>query len=535
MLRACLSAALVLISSIQLHAQFKPRVDYAVGTTPFSVAIGDFNRDGHPDLAVANSAADAATGVSILLGNGDGTFRTHVDYPVGGRPTSIVTYDFNSDGKLDLAIANGTFAAVSILLGNGDGTFQAPVSYATGANAQWLAAADFDGDGKLDLAIANYGSDYSGGSVSVLLGNGDGTFQGQVQYPAGINPFGIMAGDFNHDNKIDLAVVCNNGNYGVWVLLGNGDGTFQMPTYYPSGYNPRVGTIADLNRDGNLDLAIANCISNNVSILLGDGAGHFASQVNYATGSCPQTLSSGDFDGDGTLDLVTANAQNNNVTMLKGNGDGTFQSGVSFSVGTSPMWVAVADLNGDSAPDLIVTNTADNTVSVLLNAGTDFQMAASAPSPATIKRGETATSTISMALLKSYGTPEVNLSCSVQPAQSAPTCSFDPNPLIFNNGLGTATLTLATTTLADRRGSSLPFLWLAVAGLTVMGTGSRSWRKKPVIYLLGVILLGSVVFQSSCGNSSGPVQKSQPQTYTITITGSSGSTQHSATTTLTVN
>jgi len=533
MLRTSLLVGLISLLTAPLCAQFKPHVDYAVGPSPFSIAIGDFNGDGHPDLAVVNSAAGANNGLSILLGNGDGTFKAHVDYAAGLYAHSVIVGDFNRDGKLDLAIVNTTQNTLNILLGNGDGTFRAPVSYPTGTTSEWLVAADFNGDGKLDVATTNYGADYSGGGVSVFLGNGDGTFQGQVEYSAGVNPFGVVAGDFNHDNKIDLAVVCNNGYYGVWVLMGNGDGTFQTATYYGSGYNPRVGLVVDLNGDGNADLAIANCISNDISILLGDGAGHFASQVNYATGPCPQNLAGGDFDGDGRLDLVTANSQSNNATVLKGNGDGTFQSATGFPAGTNPIWVAVADLNGDSAPDLVVANVNDNTVSVLLNTGTDFQLAASAPNPGTIQRGETAISTISMALLSSYGTPEVNLTCSVEPAQSAPICSFNPNPVTFNNGLGTATLTLQTTTMAARRDPSLPFLWLPVAALALMGAGIRSSRKKPAACLLGLVLFGGLVFQLSCAGSSKSAQV-QPQTYTITITGTAGSNQHSATTTLTV-
>ena len=531
MLRSSFLTGLILLLAVPLCAQFKPRVDYAVGLSPFSVAIGDFNGDDHPDLAVANSGSGAAGGLSILLGNGDGTFKPHVDYQAGLLVHSVVSGDFNRDGKLDLAVVNTTYNTLNILIGNGDGTFRAPASYSTGTTSEWLATADFNGDGNLDIATTNYGPDYSSGSVSVFLGNGDGTFHDDVEYSAGVNPFGVMAADFNHDNKIDLAVVCNNGYYGVWVLLGNGDGTFQTATYYGTGYNPRVGLATDLNGDGNLDLAIANCISNNVSVLMGDGAGHFASAMNYATGSCPQLLAGGDFDGDGKLDLVTPTGQNN-VVVLSGNGDGTFPSSASFPVGSGPIWVAVADLNGDNAPDLVTANVNDNSVSILLNAGTDFQLAASAASPGTIQRGQTATSTVSMALLSAYGTPAVNLACTVEPAQSAPTCSFSPNPVTFNNGLGTATLTLETTTMAATRDHSLPFIWLPVAGVVLMA-GIRSVRKKAGAYLLGVILLGGFVFELSCGGSSQAVPI-QPQTYTITITGTTGSTQHSVTTTLTV-
>jgi hypothetical protein len=540
MLRTCSLACLILLLSVQLSAQFQPHVDYAVGPTPFAVAVGDFNGDGHPDLAVTNSGAGAGNGVSVLLGNGDGTFQPHVDYAAGSRPTSIVVADFNRDGKLDLAVTNGSSDTVSILLGNGDGTFQPHVDYATGLNPQWLVAADFNGDGILDLAVANYGPNYSEGSVSILLGNGDGTFQNQVAYAAGVNPFGVMAADFNHDGILDLAVVNNNDPFGVSILLGNGDGSFQAPVLYPTSNNPREGVVADFNSDGNLDLAIGNCIDNQmsevfgVSILFGDGSGHFSSPVNYGAGMSIQLLADGDFDGDGKLDLVTANSGSNSVSFLKGNGDGTFQTNVDFPTGNGPMWVAAADLNNDKAPDLVVANSADNTVSVLLNKGTDFSISASPASPATVNPGQTATSTVSLTLLTLFDNP-VALTCSVQPAQFAPTCSFNPNPATFNaQRSATATLTIDTGTTTASRGNllRLQYLWLPVAGFALIGTAFSSLRKKLAAYVLGGILFGGLMFQAACSGASSVAQ--QPQTYTITVTGTSGPNQHSTTTTLIV-
>ena len=535
MFRPCSFVCLVLLLTTPLCAQFEPRVDYAAGPTPFSVAVGDFNGDGIPDLAVVNSGAGPGNGISILLGNGDGTFKTHVDYPAGGTPHSVAAADFNRDGKLDLAVANGNSNTVSILLGNGDGTFQSPVSYATGQNTQWLVARDFNGDGIPDIATANYGPDYQGGTVSILLGKGDGTFWSQLSFPAGTNPFGIMAADFNHDGKLDLAVVNNNVPFGASILLGNGDGTFQAPILYAAGRNPRIGDVFDFSSNGNLDLAIANCIDNDISILMGDGSGQFASPVDYSVGAYVQMLAGGDFDGDGKRDLVTANSGSNNISFLKGNGDGSFQTHVDFPTGGSPMWVAVADLNHDNAPDLVVANSADNTVSVLLNKGTDFSISATAASPATVSRGQTATSTVTLGLLTLFNNP-VTLACSVQPAASAPTCVFSQNPVTFDSkGNATAIVTLdtAATTAAANPGA-LRFLWLPAMGIALFaGVSFRATpRRKLAACALGVMLTGGLMLQAACAGGTGTAH--QPQTYTITITGTSGSAQHSTTTTLVV-
>ncbi len=539
MLRTCLIGCFVFLLASPLRAQFQPQTAYATGSTPWGVAVGDFNGDGKLDLAITNGGDNT---VSILLGNGDGTFQPRVDYPTGTRPTSVVVGDFNRDGKPDLAIST-LDNTVNVLLGNGDGTFRPHVDYATGLNPQWLAVADFNGDGYLDIAAANYGPNYEPGSVSILLGNGDGTFQGEVAYPAGINPFGIMTGDFNRDGKIDLAVLNNNGSFGVYILLGNGDGSFQSPVFYPTGQNPRIGVVADFTGDGNLDLAVGDCIDNNIAVLMGNGDGTFQNPGYYPTGYYVSLLAGGDFDGDGKLDLVNSDASTNSVSFLKGNGDGTFQQNVDFPVGSNPGWVAVADFNQDNAPDLVVANLSGNTVSILLNKGTDFTLSASAATPGTVTSGQTSTSTVTMKLLTTFHNP-VTLACSVQPAQSAPTCSFSQNPVPFDDsGNATAILTIDTGAADALLGSSSPrheslrfqFLWLPVAGFVLLGVGSssrRAPRKKLTACVLGFLLFGGLIFQVACAGKSTAVHQSQ--TYTITVTGTSGSSQHSTTMTLVV-
>jgi hypothetical protein len=349
---------------------FQPQVTYAVGSDPDAIVAGDFNGDGHTDLAVANDGSDT---VSVLLGDGDGTFQPQVTYAVGPYPSSIVAGDFTGNGHVDLAVVNNNYSlaksagTVSVLLGNGDGTFQPQVTYAVGSDAAGAApntivAGDFTGDGHTDLAVANGGSD----TVSVLLGNGDGTFQPQVTYSVGAGLSAIVAGDFTGDGRIDLVVA--NG-LGVSVLLGNGDGTFQPQVTYSVGAYPSAIVAGDFNGDGRLDLAVASDLDLTVSVLLGNGDGTFQLRVTEAVGSWPDAIVAGEFNGDGRTDLAVANAASNTVSVLLGNGDGTFQPQVTYAVGSGPTAIVAGDFNGDGRTDLAVANAGSNTVSVLLGNG----------------------------------------------------------------------------------------------------------------------------------------------------------------------
>jgi hypothetical protein len=364
---------------------FQAAVNFRAGTGPASVAVGDFNGDGVQDLAVANEGP-FSNNVSVLLGNGDGTFQRAVDYSTGTTPLSVAVGDFNGDGVQDLAVTNAGSNNVSVLLGNGDGTFQAAVNYNTGAWSQSVAVGDFNADGVQDLAVANVDSN----NVSVLLGNGDGTFQAAVNFRAGTGPVSVAVGDFNGDGVQDLAVA-NEGSFpnftdsSVSVLLGNGNGTFQAAVNYSTGAGSFSVTVGDFNGDGVQDLAVANVDSNNVSVLLGNGDGTFQAAVNYRTGIGSQVVDGkigvtrsvtvGDFNSDGVQDLAVTNGGSDNVSVFIGNGDGTFQSAVNFGAGTNTLSVAGGDFNGDGVQDLAVANEGsfpnftDSSVSVLLGNG----------------------------------------------------------------------------------------------------------------------------------------------------------------------
>jgi hypothetical protein len=315
---------------------------------------------------VANYTFDGT--VSVLLSNGDGTFQPAQAFPAGSSPRSVAVGDFNGDGKLDLAVANYGSNTVSVLLGKGDGSFLPAQSYSAGSYPHAVAVGDFNGDGIPDLAVAD-----GAGTVSILLGNGDGTFRAPVSFAAGKVPASVAVGDFNGDGLPDLAVanegsVPNYNDSSVSVLLGNGDGSFQAAVNYAAGKDPKAVAVGDFNGDGTPDLAVANFLSNTVSVLLGNGDGSFLPAINSPAGSSPWSVAVADFNGDGAADLAVAD--DGCVRVLLGNGDGTFQTTlISYLAGSWLRSVEVGDFNGDGAADLAVANYYSKDVSILLNDG----------------------------------------------------------------------------------------------------------------------------------------------------------------------
>lgn len=328
-------------------------VNYGAGSQPWSIAVGDFNGDGKQDLAVAF----VGSGVDVLPGNGDGTFQASSTYRSGVAPQSVVAGDFNGDGKTDLAVANANCGmgngTVSVLLGNGDGTFQAAVNYpGTASCLIWLALGDFNRDGRVDVAAVN-----QTGTLDVFSGNGDGTLQAAVRYNIGTSSNSVAVGDFNLDGLADLAI---GTNAGTSILPGNGDGTFNTPVNW--GPPANAVSVGDLNGDGKPDLAVTN--NNGISILLGNGDGTFQTAVNYLAGVSPQgNVAIGDFNGDGKADLAVASSFVNTAGILLGNGDGTFGPETSYAVGNHPAFIAVGSFSGDGVTDLAVANESNSSLS----------------------------------------------------------------------------------------------------------------------------------------------------------------------------
>jgi hypothetical protein len=334
-----------------------------VGTDPRGIAVANFAGDdnvGNPGIAVVNRGSNA---VSILLGNGNGSFTIAANYPTDVDPIAVAVGDFNGDGIPDLVTANRASYTISILLGNGNGTFQNHVDYPAGTEPMAVVVGDFNGDGYLDVAEVNSADN----TLAVYLGVGNGTLQTAVVYPVGSDPIGIVTGDFNGDGILDLAVV-NSGSNNIAVLFGNGNGTFQNAVYYATGSDPDGLFAADLNGDGKLDLVAANNGSNSISVLLNNGNGTFAPNVAYSVGNLPFAISGGDFFGNGIIDIAVVNNGGNTVSLVPGNGNGTFNTAgtLTFGTGNEPIAIAVGDFNLDGRADLVVSNSEDNTISVLL-------------------------------------------------------------------------------------------------------------------------------------------------------------------------
>ncbi len=398
--------------------------DYRVGDQPGVVAVADFNGDGKLDLAVLNGGS---RNVSILLGNGDGTFQAAKNYDVGGdNPPSIVVADFNGDGKPDLAVAipgnipapattfpTCTQSSVNLLLGNGDGTFQTARRAVTVDSANLsVTAGDLNEDGKADLVVARSQIDpacpLAGGSV--LLGNGDGSFQTAKEVAAAP---GVLIADFNSDGKPDLLAWEPFNSPSGGILLGNGDGTFQPPLALPlpSGCGLFCRQVfsgfatGDFNGDSKLDIAFERgtrrCITCTgfpfvfaTMVMLGNGDGKFQTATGVGNGG--SFLLSGDFNGDGKPDIAFGSGDVQGFHVLLGKGNGTFPSLLAFDTGSGPVSFTVAELNGDHLPDVVLANMNDDTVSIAVNmsptSGADLSVQVKAgPEPVSVTQNLTYT------------------------------------------------------------------------------------------------------------------------------------------------
>lgn len=425
---------------------FLPTVSYPAPGASMAV-LADFNGDGFLDVVTANGFSYTGAGVSLLLGKANGAFQSATTLVAAGNPSWIVAGDFNNDGRLDIAIANEpdpnfpppvggpSVLSVSLLLGNGDGTFQAPIDTTT-LGARFMASGDFNGDGKLDLAITG-----TVAPVQILLGNGDGTFSVSTAAVNGESTL-IFVGDFNKDGKQDLLT-------GGWQMLGNGDGTFTFGQSLP---NSGLVAVADFDGDGIPDLAgLARSFPTTtgaISFGLTDGtwAPSFISNFN-AIGN----MVAADFDGDGKQDLFGAGKPAQGINpdvggLFLGGGTGFFTlatSGFGFSLDGKdlvgyPSYSSAGDLDHNGSPDIVIA--AGTGILVARNTfGNPPLLAQMALSSATVVGGSQLTGTVSL------GAPAPAGGATVALTSSSASATF-PNgkTVLIPAGAQSSTFTIAT-------------------------------------------------------------------------------------------
>ena len=333
---------------------------------------------------------------SVLLGNGDGTLQPATTYTTAFGSNSVAAGDFNGDGKPDLIVANGTGSNVLLFLNNGDGTFQAGKSVgSSNGGANFIAVGDFNNDGKPDFAVSGIGG------VSIALGNGDGTFHAGGGIST-LGCFGCTAGpialaDVNGDGFLDVvlakgAVLVPPGGSSVGtitVYLGNGNGSFKPGVNYTIGYTSTSVAIGDLNGDGKPDIVVGDSggggafppLPGGLAVLLGNGDGTFQNAVRYASANLTW-VAMADFNGDGFPDVAAASNHGQTITVFLSNGDGTLRNVVAYGAGGGPPALAVGDLNGDGKPDLVYSDAdVANNVETMLNSHVSGATSVCVPAP----------------------------------------------------------------------------------------------------------------------------------------------------------
>ncbi|HEU4400797.1 MAG TPA: FG-GAP-like repeat-containing protein, partial [Candidatus Polarisedimenticolia bacterium] len=365
---------------------------FDVGPQPWSIATGDFNRDGKKDIATADAGTyDYAThgyivgDVSILLSNGDGTLSSQRKIQAGPAPSFVAAADLNGDGNDDLVVSNAGTDYLEVLLCDGRGGFGSPTQAQVGSAAGDLAIADFNGDGRPDVATLTS----STGQVSVLIGHGDGTFVAPRSSPVGNLATALAVADFDGDDRDDLVVSsvgtlecdpfgCTGEPGYIAILLGNGDGTFGAPTRLHNGDRPfRIAT-GDFNADGRRDFAVIDwaALDGKGWVFIGHGDGTFEPEVPFGTPEIGgvTSIAAKDLNADGMEDLVTADLNSRSVSVSLSQRDGTFGAESHLRAGFEPASLAVEDFNGDGTPDLAVADARSpglpaGTVLLILNKG----------------------------------------------------------------------------------------------------------------------------------------------------------------------
>ncbi|MCY3956541.1 MAG: FG-GAP-like repeat-containing protein [Nitrospira sp.] len=370
--------AVVLVAAGSVPAQnlvFTPVLSAPVGAHPEGLTVGDFNEDGHLDIATANSDSDD---VSVLLGNGNGTFRSSYSFGVGRSPMFLTTGDLNLDGTADLAVAETGAGRVLILFGKGNGFFEEPVPYPSGKGPTFLALGDVDGDDDLDVVVVNSGrfGHYPPFSWSVLSNNGQGDFtlthRVEEQDRNGLFPTGASLADLDDDGLPEVTLTWSQPSWRtpngyVSVFRNRGQGTFAYWKTIRAGFTLSAVTQTDVDADGDLDLMVASVFTDSIKLLLQLRPGQYTKPANMEVGFSPVGLGYKDLDGDGHRDLVSTNRASDSTSILLGRGDGSFQPAGHYAVGKVPTAMGIEDFDHDGLPDIVTANSGSDDVSILLN------------------------------------------------------------------------------------------------------------------------------------------------------------------------
>lgn len=504
----------------------------------FDIASGDFNGDGKPDFVISG-CCNSALGITVFLSRADGSLMPGVNYGSGGHLRSVAVADFNGDGKLDIVAVDQSLIVAEVFLGVGDGTFTLnPTTFTTDVGTEatpyYVVTGDFNHDGKVDLAVAN------GLDIGVLPGDGAGNFSAPTSYPLSQFADNLTAADVNGDGYLDLVVPLDSKpSNGVAILLGKSDnsGTFNPETDVAAGFNHNfAAAVGDLNGDGKADLVFSvedGSASQGVAVALGNGDGTFQSPSLIPTSvqdanldqPYPAYIKIFDLNADGKPDLIVTNSEYGTVATLFGVGDGTFSAPHEYASGGYNFGLVLADVNGDGATDVITAGDDFLGVTVLLNnsgAGIlpTFTVVA-ASSTATVKAGSPANYDLTLTGKNHYqGT--VSFACTGLPAKA--TCSFNPASIAVNGANPFATVVTITTTAArnsdpdavqpgPKTGGAT--LWrlsgLGLFGIFLAGGNKRGRRQTGVA--LGLLLL-AILALAGCGST---IAGTPTGSYTVTV------------------
>ncbi len=369
---------LVLFESSLVIAQnlvLTPVVPVDVGRSPEALTVGDFNADGWQDVATVNSGSDDVT---MLFGNGNGTFRSGISFGVGRSPMFLTSGDVNLDGKLDLLVAETGSDGILVLLGKGNGFFEEPAFYPSGKGPTFVSLGDVDGDGDRDVVVTNSGrfGNYPPFSLSVMLNDGRGKLgqaqQFEVQDQHGLFPTGVSMADLDRDGLPELTVAWSQPSWRtpngrVSVLKNQGHGQFVRSQDIEAGFTLSAVNQVDLDEDGHLDLIAASLFTDSVQVLLQLSPGQYTKPAQLDVGFSPMAITIADLNADGNWDLISSNRASNSTSIFLGRGNGSFQAAGNFAVGATPTFVEAEDFNGDGLPDVVTTNSDSHDVSVLLS------------------------------------------------------------------------------------------------------------------------------------------------------------------------